>query len=257
MGVLKVWDGTGWQSISATSDGAASVYVGQEAPPGTPDAGDLWWDTDETAPGVNVPMSVVNGGTGATSPAAARTSLAVPSMGSSAITAGAPTGGTWARGDQWLDSANVLWTCVTAGTPGTWKPPPGTELYYNQITATVTLTNGSGAQHIVIDGTSLTYDGGPIIVEFYSSLVQAPSGGGLAACVSLLDVNADLGILGEIYNASTAVGATVHARRRIVPTPGLHTYRIGGWVNGGTGYVYGSPGGAATQSPAYLRISRG
>ena len=35
--------------------------------------------------------------------------------------AGAPASGTHALGELHLDSANILWQCTTAGTPGTWK----------------------------------------------------------------------------------------------------------------------------------------
>jgi hypothetical protein len=35
--------------------------------------------------------------------------------------AGAPTTGTWARGDLVADGDGVYWRCVTAGTPGTWE----------------------------------------------------------------------------------------------------------------------------------------
>lgn len=68
----------------------------------------------------DLPVTIAQGGTGATTAPTARTALAVPAIGNSAVTAGAPTTGTWARGDQWLDSANVVWICITAGTPGTW-----------------------------------------------------------------------------------------------------------------------------------------
>lgn len=95
------------------------VWV-QPGAPTAPDSGELWWDTDDTSAGITTPLGVTDGGTGATSPATARASLAVPSIGNSTTVAGAPTAGTWARGDQYLDSANVVWTCVTAGTPGVW-----------------------------------------------------------------------------------------------------------------------------------------
>lgn len=100
------------------------VWV-QPGAPSSPDSGELWWDTDEVAMGTTLPLGVTDGGTGATSPATARASLAVPAIGNSTTTAGAPTTGTWARGDQWLDSANVVWTCVTAGTPGVWRAQMG------------------------------------------------------------------------------------------------------------------------------------
>lgn len=164
------------------------VYVGPSAPAGTPDSGDLWWDTDEP---------------------------------------------------------------VTHA---------GEELAYNQITTGVSLVNGSAAQHLVIEGTSRTYDGSPIIVEFYSPIVQAPGGIQLGSYITLLDAGTDLGVIGEVYNnvATYGLAVTVCARRRITPTAGTHNYRIGGWVNGGTGTVYAGPGGGGptTFPPAYIRVTR-
>lgn len=143
MGALKVWDGTQWQTASATGANQA-VYVGPDAPAGTPRSGDLWYDSDADSPlvtpvsigsggtgasnaaqartnlGVNLPLGLVDGGTGGTTAATARSSLAVPAVGQSGSTAGAPTSGTWVRGDQWLDSASVQWVCTASGTPGTW-----------------------------------------------------------------------------------------------------------------------------------------
>jgi hypothetical protein len=238
---------------------AENAYVGPNAPPGTPKVGDVWYDADDPNP-LTLPLSIASGGTGATTAAGARSGLAVPAIGNSTTVGGAPTTGAWARGDQWLDSAGVVWTCTTAGTPGTWTCPPGTELYYNQITAAVTLTNGPTAQHIVIDGIARTYDGSPIILEFFSPIVQAPNAGGsTGSMVNLLDGVTDLGCLAEVYNSQTTVAtaAPVCARRKFTPTPGTHTYRLGGWVHSGTGYVWAGAGGTGNSwLPAHLRITK-
>lgn len=118
MGALKVWDGSAWQNV-ASQGRPGSVFVGPSIPPGSPTAGDMWYDTDEVS-GLTLPITLANGGTGGTSAITARSNLSAPFIGNSTTTAGAPTTGTYARGDGWLDSANVMWVCVTAGTPGTW-----------------------------------------------------------------------------------------------------------------------------------------
>ena len=98
---------------------ATNAWVGPDAPPATATQGDIWFDTDDPSL-VDLPLGIANGGTGATTAALARANLWVPGTGNSTSTAGAPTTGTWSRGDQWLDSQNVLWVCTTAGTPGAW-----------------------------------------------------------------------------------------------------------------------------------------
>lgn len=124
MTTMKVFDGSTWQTASLPAGTNATTYVGPEAPPGPFKVGDLWYDTDDVSTLV-LPMSVVNGGTGASTPPTARAALAVPAVGNSTTVAGAPTTGTWARGDEWVDSAGVKWQCTVAGTPGTWINPMG------------------------------------------------------------------------------------------------------------------------------------
>ena len=144
MSVLKVWDGTQWVTTGG-GGGGADAFVGADAPPGTPAVGDIWFDTDEDGTtGVTLPLSVANGGTGSTNASNARAGLAVPGIGNSTTTAGAPSSGTWARGDQWLDSTNVMWICTTSGTPGTWTvtAPNGKWTTYTP-TLSGTLGNGT------------------------------------------------------------------------------------------------------------------
>jgi hypothetical protein len=124
VGALKVWDGTAWQ-IAAGGGGGVTTYVGPSAPPGTPASGDLWYDTDDVS-GLVFPIAVAQGGTGGTSPTMARSSLSVPYVGNSLAVVGAPTTGTYVRGDTWIDSTGAFWTCTAAGSPGTWTLRPRT-----------------------------------------------------------------------------------------------------------------------------------
>jgi hypothetical protein len=262
MGALKVWDGTAWQTLANQGRPGSNAFVGVSAPPGTPTAGDLWFDTDETLGGISLPMAIASGGTGTTTAAGARSNFSTPFAGSSASVAGAPTTGTYVRGDTWMDTNNVLWACTAAGTPGTWRSMnQGEELAYDQITVNVGITTTSAAgSNLVVGGTTRTYDGNPVIIEFFSDCVQAPSSVSLAAFIQLLDGSTDLGIIGEVYNgtATTGMAASVFARRRITPTPGTHNYRIGGYMSGGANaIVFAGPGtGTGLHMPAYLRVTR-
>lgn len=171
MGAIKVWDGTSWQVAAGAG---AAVWVGPEAPAGTAKAGDQWFDTDDPSM-LPLPVVVASGGTGATTAAAARTSLAVPGIpvplnqggtaatdaltartnlavsaaGNSTSTAGAPTTGTWVRGDMWLDSANVLWTCIVAGAPGTWRNTSGPRTLIASTTSSATVATSAKYQFVL------------------------------------------------------------------------------------------------------------
>jgi hypothetical protein len=264
-----------------------NAWVGPNAPTGTPSTGDVWYDTDDVSTLVlplsvanggtgattaqnaraalavpDVPVPVVQGGTGATTAALARSGLAVPAIGNSTTTGGAPTTGTWARGDQWLDSLNVLWLCTTAGTPGTWVSKNiGEELFYGQITTGVTVTQTTAAGSIlVVDGGTRSYDGTTaIIIEVYAPLIQAPAGTNLGIMLELYDNASDLGILCETYTGATpanSITTPAYARRRLTPTAGSHNFRIGAWVHGGTGTVFAGTGLSGGFSPAFIRITR-
>ena len=233
-----------------------NAWVGPNAPAGTPKVGDVWYDTDDVSTLV-LPLSIADGGTGQSSAANARTALSVPAIGNSTVTAGAPTSGTFARGDQWLDSAGVVWTCTTAGTPGTWTAPPGTELAYNEITAQVSVTSTNvAAQNTVIAGTSRTYDGSAVLIEFYSPRVDGPLNNQLL--MHLFDGSTNLGYFALALTQPNPgiIGFAMTARRRVVPSPGSHTYSVMGWVGGGTGTVTAGVAGAGGFLPAYLRVTR-
>lgn len=138
---------------------------------------------------------------------------------------------------------------------------PGAELAYNQITANGSITATTAATaNLIIDGTSRAYDGSSIMVETWAGVVTCPVTSGGATILTLWDGSTDLGVIGEVWNGSTASnpGITIYGRRRITPTVGTHNYRLCGWTNiAGTQTVYAGAGGTGgAQSPAYIRVTR-
>jgi len=143
-----------------------------------------------------------------------------------------------------------------------WVPiSPGAELFYAEITANKTINATNVAfPDIVVEGVATTYDGSPVIAEFYTAFASSPNVSSGAVIINLYDAATDLGYIGYLRGAPVTgtpnIGAPIYARRRLVPSAGSHTYRAGAWVtpsgpggiNAGTG-----TGGFA---PCYLRITK-
>lgn len=227
MAALKVWNGSAW------------VTVGPQ-PAGVPAGG------------------TINQVLRKASAANYDTTWASTSLGNSTSVAGPPTSGTWARGDEWLDANNVTWVCVTAGTPGAWVPPIGYEYAYAQMTATlnVTATLETSAQTAI--SVTATFDGSPILLEFFCVQVATPNVAGGYVNTSLWDGGTDLGLWGSTYSGSAAgMAATLCARRRLTPTAGSHTYSARAHIGpSGTGQLAAGAGGPSSYGPSFLRIIR-
>jgi hypothetical protein len=144
--------------------------------------------------------------------------------------------------EGWNGSA---WVAVT----------PGAELAYAQITVPVPITNTSAAgANLVVDGGTQAYDGGPVIIEFYSANVLTPSAGALH--IALWDGATPGTDLGLLATSAGQISAPVHVRQRITPSAGNHNYRIAAWGSVSGGSVSAGTGAAGAQTPAFLRISR-
>lgn len=146
--------------------------------------------------------------------------------------------------------ADALDTLIARATP----------IYYGEITApvSVTATTAAGAQSVINPG-NLTYDGGPVLVEFWCQNLQTPNtGAGASTLLNLWDANTDLGFLAQIISPSAgANGISLLARRRLTPTAGAHNFNVRAWVSpSGTGTVSAGPGGPGAVAPASLRIVR-
>jgi hypothetical protein len=201
----RIYDGASWLTI------ADQTYVNTAAPTGPLNTGDLWYDTDEVST-IVLPWSVANGGTGATTAAAARTNLAMP----------------------------------------------GEELAYSQATAQVSITGVSAAgPNLVCEGVSRSYDGSPVIIEFYCGALASPAVAGGFVCINLWDASTDIGQFAFMQTAAAAqtIGQ-IHAVRRLTPTAGTHNYRIAGWCSGAGGTAYAGAGGIGVWSPMFVRVIR-
>lgn len=139
---------------------------------------------------------------------------------------------------------------------------PGTELSYVEKTTTTSITSPSaeGSTAIaVVTADAISVDGSiPLLVEFFSPSVRPDSGGaGNTLELYLNEGSTSLGLIGfQISQAANAGNRPVYVARRITPSNGSHTYSIRAAVSGGTGAVGAGTGGAGTQMPAFIRITR-
>jgi hypothetical protein len=126
-----------------------------------------------------------------------------------------------------------------------------------EITAhvAVSATTAAAGQKF-LDAGPFTYDGGPILVEFYSSNVQCAANSQIL--VNLWDGNTDLGYFAQVIAGGAMLfGVPVLARRRLVPSAGAHTFNLRAWVTSAAGQISAGAGTAPGQNaPAYLRITR-
>jgi hypothetical protein len=142
---------------------------------------------------------------------------------------------------------------ITAGTGG--------EIGYDQITAGVNVTGLSDAsQTTIISGTARTYDGGPVIAEFYCPSVGLPAVAGSALIICLFDGATQQFRWGDFRNPS-ADGISdfpIILRTRFSPSAGSHTYGIRAFAGSTTGTptILAGPGTPAGTGypPAYLRF---
>lgn len=132
---------------------------------------------------------------------------------------------------------------------------PGTELHYSQSSASIqsTATSVAGAV-VVLAGASVTYDGSPVMVEFFCPYFY--NAGLFQTYAELFDGSTAIGIIAGFFSAAASQSVSIHGARRITPTAGAHTFSIRMWVNGGTGTSYGGNAAAGTYPPMFLRITK-
>ena len=170
-------------------------------------------------------------------------------------------------GTKWTDLKDVwVGTAAPTGTPTVgdlwWDtdepaaPVPGAELAYNQITVQTNVTGLSeAAPSLLIEGTSRTYDGAAVIIEFYTSGAYMSATSQIV--FNLWDGTTDIGRIAGVINA-TGYLTPVHGRRRITPTAGTHNFRVVAWLPlaAGSGMVFAGSGAGAAYMPAFIRVTR-
>lgn len=128
---------------------------------------------------------------------------------------------------------------------------PGFELDYVQVTGgnvSITATTGATAQTIVT-GTSLTYDGNPVMLQFFAPRIDT----GTTFIVPVLyDGLTQLGQLASI----TGSGNPAPLFYRFTPSAGTHQYIVKAFVDAGSGTVFDGNGALGNLMPLFIRITK-
>jgi hypothetical protein len=155
---------------------------------------------------------------------------------------------------------------VSSGGLPAWQNPPGFQLDYVEITASVTITAVTAATaQSIIDGNAVTYDGSTRVkIEFWAAATGNSGVTGMNFIADLWDGGTDAGVIAQ-QDLSSAVftGANVatfnmntYGARLFTPTAGAHTYHIKGWEpTGANAIVRAGNGGASTYFPAWYRVT--
>lgn len=133
----------------------------------------------------------------------------------------------------------------------------GAEIQYQQVTAPISITATSApAANLVVGSAAMTFDGSPVMLEFYAGVAQAPNVASGQMAINLFDGSTDLGYIAMLLGQQATT--TVHVRTRLTPTVGSHTYSVKAWLPTGTGgnIQAGAGGTAATYQPCFLRVTR-
>lgn len=151
---------------------------------------------------------------------------------------------------------------ASSATAGTWKYPPGFEIGYTQITAgvnVVSTTESSGTT--IISPGALTFDGGLVLVEFFSPEFTMPTAAvDNILAVSLFEGATQITRLATAHTYATAAprAHTPNGFYRFTPSAASHTYTVTAFVSSTTGTpaVLGGAGGTGALPPAFIRFTK-
>jgi hypothetical protein len=87
-------------------------------------------------------------------------------------TGGAPVSGTFVAGDFVIDVNGAIWVCITAGSPGTWSPPPGALIAENVRTSS-DQTVAAGAQLLAQSATLNVISGMEYLVTYEGRMTSS------------------------------------------------------------------------------------
>ena len=134
----------------------------------------------------------------------------------------------------------------------------GAEIAYSPVTATVNVASTTEATPTtVISPGAITFNGSPVIVEFFTPAAITPTAGARSVVVGLYEGGTEITRLGIVAGLTIQIETALYCRYRFTPSAAAHTYTIGAWANSTTGtpQIVAGAGGAVAYPPAFVRFS--
>lgn len=131
----------------------------------------------------------------------------------------------------------------------------GSEVGYDQITATVNITGTtSAAPTTVITCAAHTFSGAAVVLTVACPVITFGSTQNNFVTVTLWESGAQLGVLWQASQPSAAAGGVIGmlAQYRFTPAAGAHTYLIRAWTPSTAGTPQFSAGNGGTGNNSYL-----
>lgn len=151
---------------------------------------------------------------------------------------------------------------ASSSAAGAWAYPPGFELAYVEITASVNIVGTSEATATtIVSAGAVTFDGTPVVLEFFSPEVR----GDTAAAADVIqffifDSATSQGMLGQWRVGQVTANAEtwVYLRRKFTPSAAAHTFSVTAATSATTGtpLVLAGSGGVGNPLPSYVRITK-
>lgn len=149
---------------------------------------------------------------------------------------------------------------ASSAAAGTWAFPPGYEVGYDQITATVTVASTTEATGTtIITCAAHVFDGAAVLVEFFTPQLTTGSTSGSFVAVSLFEGATQIS---ELCSLKTTAASQAFApgigKLRFTPTAASHSYTVTAFASNVTGNPSVNAGatGTGANPPAYIRFTK-
>ncbi len=150
---------------------------------------------------------------------------------------------------------------ASSSSAAAWGFPPGFEIGYSQITASVNVASTTEATGTtIISPGALTFDGTPVLAHFYAPAIENGTAAAATVTVNLFEGATQIARLVVLGLASGTLQelVSVNGFLRFTPTAASHTYTVTAFANNTTGtpQVVAGLTGTNAYAPAFIRFTK-